>query len=63
MRRFRRRARRADPTGPVDVRDLLDLAARLGIPPDDALRHVSQLIDEANHGGDDGTRALIAPGT
>jgi len=66
MRRFRRRARHAEPTDPadsVDARDLLDLAARLGIPLEDAVRHVSRLVNEANHGGCDGTRTSVAPGT
>ena len=63
MRRFRRHARRAEPTDPVDARDLLDLAARLGIPPEDAARQVSQLMNDANRGGDEPTRAPVAPGT
>lgn len=63
MRRFRRNARRAEPTDPADARDLLDLASRLGIPPEDAARQVSQLINEANRGGDDRTRTPVAPGT
>ena len=62
MRRFRRHARRAEPTDPADARELLDLATRLGIPAEDAARHVSQLINEANH-GDDRARAPVAPGT
>jgi len=63
MRRFRRKARRVEPTEPADARDLLDLAARVGIPPEDAVRHVSQLINDANHGGDDLSRTPVAPGT
>ena len=63
MRRFRPRASRADPADPGDARDLLDLATRLGIPPEDAARQVSQLINEANHGDDDSTRTVFAPGT
>ena len=62
MRRFRRPARRAERSDPAGARDLLDLAARLGIPPEDAARQVSQLINEANHGGDDHTRTPVAPG-
>jgi len=63
MRRFRRAARRAERTDPADARDLLDLAARLGIPPEDAARQVSQLINEANHGGGNQTSAPVVPGT
>jgi hypothetical protein len=63
MRRFRRPARPAERTDPAGARDLLDLAARLGIPPEDAARQVSQLINDANHGGDEPTRAAAAPGT
>jgi hypothetical protein len=63
MRRFRRPARHAERPDPADARELLDLAARLGIPPEDAARQVSQLIDEANRGSDDGARTPVAPGT
>ena len=63
MRRFRRHARRAERTDTADTRELLDLAARLGIPPEDAARQVSQLINDANHSGDDIMRAPVAPGT
>jgi len=63
MRRFRRQARHAERNDPADVRDLLDLAARLGIPPEDAARQVSQLITDANRGGDDRSHAPVAPGT
>jgi len=63
VRRIRRRARRAEPTDPADARDLLDLAARLGIPPEDPVRHVSHLTNEANTVGDDATPRPVAPGT
>jgi hypothetical protein len=63
MRRFRRGARRAVRTDPAGARDLFDLAARLGIPPEDAARQVSQLIDDANRGGEDRTATPVAPGT
>ena len=64
MRRSRRGARRrAERTDPADARDLLDLAARLGIPPEDAARQVSQLINDANRGGEDRTDTPVAPGT
>jgi hypothetical protein len=61
MRRFRRPAPQAERSDPADARDLLDLAARLGIPSEDAARQVSQLINEANRGGDDRTRTPVAP--
>jgi hypothetical protein len=61
MRRFRRHARRSERPDPAAARDLLDLATRLGIPPEDAARQVSQLINEANHGDDD--RTPVSPGT
>jgi hypothetical protein len=62
MRRFRRHAR-PERTDPGEARDLLDLATRLGIPPEDAARHVSQLINEANRGDDDRARTPVAPGS
>ena len=61
MRRFRRHAPRPERADPTDARDLLDLATRLGIPPEDAARQVSQLINEASHAEDDG--APVVPGT
>jgi len=63
MRRFRRHARPAERTDNSDARDLLDLAGRLGIPPEDAAQQVSRLINEANHGGDCSKRAPVARGT
>jgi hypothetical protein len=63
MRRFRPRVPRPDRADPGDARELLDLATRLGIPPEDAARQVSQLINEAKHGDEDGARTPVAPGT
>jgi hypothetical protein len=50
MRRFRRNANRSPWSDPSEARDLVDLAARMGIPPEDAARQVAQLIDDANNG-------------
>ena len=63
MRRFRRRTARVERADPSEARDLLDLAARMGIPPEDATRQVSQLINDARHADADATRASVAPGT
>jgi len=63
MRRFRRNP--VPPTAPdgADARELVDLAARMGIPPEDAARQVSQLINEANHSDRDFARIPVAPRT
>ena len=63
MRRFRRPVSRVEPADSGDARELLDLATRLGIPPEDAARQVSQLINEAKHTDDDPTHVPTAPVT
>jgi hypothetical protein len=63
MRRFRRHAPRAELADSADARDLLDLATRLGIPPEDAARQVSQLVNEAKHADEDRARTSAAPTT
>jgi hypothetical protein len=55
MRRFRERKPRPERADAADARELLDLATRLGMPPEEAARHVSQLVNEAKH--DDADRA------
>jgi hypothetical protein len=47
MSRLRRKSEALQPSDPADARDLVDLAARMGIPPDDAVRQVERLINEA----------------
>jgi hypothetical protein len=63
MRRFRRHDDQPDRADPADAKDLVDLAARMGIPPDDAARQVAQLISDANHAYNDGARASVGRGT
>ena len=48
MRRIR--GTRGQPPRPdaADARHLVNLAARMGIPPEDAARQVAQLINDAN---------------
>ena len=60
MRRFRRPDHQPERADPADAKDLVDLAARMGIPPEDAARQVAQLINEANHGDTDGAPAPAA---
>jgi len=48
MRRFRRHHDQFPRADAADARDLVDLASRMGIPPEDAARSVAQLISDAN---------------
>jgi hypothetical protein len=48
MRRFRRNHDQSPRADAADARDLVDLASRMGIPPEDAARQVAQLISDAN---------------
>jgi hypothetical protein len=48
MRRFLRHPHPSSRTDVTDARDLVDLASRMGIPPEDAARQVAQLINDAN---------------
>ena len=61
MRRFPRNAGSAPLAEVADAKDLVDLAARMGIPPEDAVRHAAQLISDANHAESDAVNAPIAP--
>ena len=57
MRRLRTDS--LQPSDPADAKDLVDLAARMGIPPDDAVRQVERLISDASNGEWD-DRARVA---
>jgi hypothetical protein len=48
MRRFHRNNGQSPRADAAAARDLVDLAARMGIPPEDAARQVAQLINDAN---------------
>ena len=48
MRRFRRSSVPPQVPDGADAKELVDLASRMGIPPEDAARQVAQLISEAN---------------
>lgn len=48
MRRSRRNYGQSPRADAADARDLVDLASRMGIPPEDAARQVAQLINDAN---------------
>jgi len=62
MRHFRRYHDRSARTDPTDARDLVDLASRMGIPPEDAARQVAQLINDANRPEpSDGFNMPVAP--
>jgi len=61
MRRFPRNSGSPLHVDVSDAKDLVDLAARMGIPPEDAVRHAAQLISDANHGDAEGTRERVAP--
>ncbi len=61
MSRFRRRSNSLQPSDPADARDLVDLAARMGIPPDDAVRQVERLMTEAGTAERDDVRTPAAP--
>ena len=61
MRGFRRNASPTWLSDPSDAKDLVDLAARMGIPPEDAARQVAQLISEANHADSDAVRVQAGP--
>jgi hypothetical protein len=61
MSRFRRRSDPLQPSDPADARDLVDLAARMGIPPDDAVRQVERLMNEAGVVDRDDARTPAAP--
>ena len=49
MRRSRRNGIGSPWSDPSEARDLVDLAARMGIPAEDAARQVAQLIGDANN--------------
>jgi hypothetical protein len=51
MRRFRRNGDPLQRSDPADAKDLVDLAARMGIPPDDAMREVERLISDRTQAG------------
>jgi hypothetical protein len=62
MRRFRRHPDQFPRADVADARDLVDLAARMGIPPEDAARSVAQLISDANRPETvDGSDIAVAP--
>ena len=62
MRRFRRHHDRFPRADAADARDLVDLASRMGIPPEDAARSVAQLISDANRPETaDGIDMSVAP--
>ena len=61
MRRLRSRSASLQPTDPADAKDLVDLAARMGIPPDDAVRQVERLMSDASIGEWDDARPPVAP--
>ena len=48
MRRFPRNREQRPSVDVSDAKDLVDLASRMGIPPEDAARQVAQLINDAN---------------
>ena len=48
MRRFRGTNGQRPRADAAAARDLVDLASRMGIPPEDAARQVAQLINDAN---------------
>jgi hypothetical protein len=61
MRRFRSSESTTPLSDLSDAKDLVDLAARMGIPPEDAVRHAAQLMTEANQAEADAARAQGAP--
>lgn len=61
MRRFRRSPVPPRVPDGADARELVDLASRMGIPPEDAARQVSQLINEANHSDREFAGVPVAP--
>jgi hypothetical protein len=61
MRRLRSKSDALQPSDPADAKDLVELAARMGIPPDDAVRQVERLISDASIGEWDDARAPVAP--
>jgi hypothetical protein len=61
MRRFRRNGDQLQRSDPADAKDLVDLAARMGIPPDDAMREVERLISDSSNGDWDDARPTVAP--
>ena len=61
MRRFPRNAGSLPNTDGSAAKDLVDLAARMGIPPEDAVRHAAQLLSDANHSDSDIPRERVAP--
>ena len=61
MRRYPRNAGPPPQAVAADAKDLVDLAARMGIPPEDAARHAAQLISDANHAESDAARVQVAP--
>ena len=61
MRRFPRSAGSAPLAEVADAKDLVDLAARMGIPPEDAVLYAAQLISDANHAESDPVNVHVAP--
>ena len=61
MRRYPRKAGPSPQAVVADAKDLVDLAARMGIPPEDAVRHAAQLISDANHAESDPVGVRVAP--
>jgi len=61
MRRYPRKAGPSPQAVVADAKDLVDLAARMGIPPEDAVRHAAQLISDANHAESDSVGVQVAP--
>jgi hypothetical protein len=61
MRRLRSKSDPLQPSDPADAKDLVDLAARMGIPPDDAVRQVERLMTDASTGVWDEARAEATP--
>lgn len=62
MRRFRRNLGQPPRADAADARHLVDLAARMGIPPEDAARQVAQLINDANRPESaDGFKSPVTP--
>jgi hypothetical protein len=61
MSRLRGSSDPLQPSDPADAKDLVDLAARMGIPPDDAVRQVERLINDASNDEWDDSRAPVSP--
>jgi hypothetical protein len=61
MRRFPRNSGSPPLAEVSDAKDLVDLAARMGIPPEDAVLYAAQLISDANHADSDAVGIRVAP--